>query len=238
MKIIMVKIPEEAYNKLIEKARSQGYVMLTDYVRDLLLREAGFGEVVEKPTEKPEVDVDEVVSKAVSRAERKIMDLVNPFTAKVDEIARRLGEVLERIESLEEEVKKVKEELGKVKEQAAHISAQPSPPRPRKSAIDRLREQGAVFESDVKWLRDRDAFFDRLEREGAVIITVAGERVALDPGFWEKFKSKVAEITTTDEEQIKLMLSRVEMRLFEKLKRAGLLYYDATAKAWRLTATT
>jgi outer membrane murein-binding lipoprotein Lpp len=162
--------------------------------------------------------------------------MINPWTGKIDQVSARLAEIVERLDALEEKVKNLEEELRAVKEQATRpLATERRETRVvrRRSAIERLREQGVVFEHDVQWLRDRDAFFERLRREGAVILEVGGERVAVDPSFWENFKDKVEKLPTANDEEIKVLLRDTEYQLFRKLKESGLIYFDANKRAWR-----
>lgn len=167
-----------------------------------------------------------------SRIDRRVQDLINPYTARVDEVLRRIAELHERIENLEERVKQIEE----------RIREQKTPPRQlqpyqekRKTGIERLKEQGVVFESELYRLRNRDAFFDYLARSGAKIIEAKGERIAVDPEFWEKFTIKLLEeISTSNEDEIKILLTKQEYRLFQKLKESGLLYYDSISRKWKL----
>ena len=178
------------------------------------------------------------------RLERRIQDMINPWTAKVDSLSSKLAELVERLEALEEKVN----ELEHRRE-----AAPPQPPiqrerggghgyqavggqerrTRRRSAIERLREQGVVFEHDAQWLRDRNAFFERLRREGALVFEIGGERVAVDPEFWERFREKLAELPTANDEEARFLLGKQHYDLFRKLKEAGVIYFDAGEKRWK-----
>ncbi len=167
-----------------------------------------------------------------SRIDRRVQDLINPYTARVDEVLRRIAELHERIENIEGRVKQIEERIREQKIPSRQL--QPYQEK-RKTGIERLKEQGVVFESELYRLRNRDAFFDYLARSGAKIIEAKGERIAVDPEFWEKFTIKLLEeISTSNEDEIKLLLTKQEYRLFQKLKESGLLYYDSISKKWKL----
>jgi len=263
-RLVAVKIPDDVYKELERRAREAGYTLVSDYVRDIILRELGragislrgleerltrleegdltprlyerileivksvLAESIEKTlTSSNVIEVKgDVVDKVVQRVERKVMDIINPFTAKVDNVASKLADLIERIEILEERVKKLEEEFKRVREQAIQKHH-------RRTAIDRLKERGVVFESELRWLRDRDAFFERLRRDGAIILDVKGERIAVYPSFWSKFKDKVEKLPTAIDDEIKVLLRDVEYKLFSKLREAGLVYYDASKRAWK-----
>ncbi len=266
-KVIAIRVPEDVYREIVERAKREGYELISDYIRTLILRELGRtppplikdldrrlskleeGELTPKlydriwklvlsaleehgvsgltaETIKP--ILEEWLKSLLARIDRRVQDLVNPYTARIDELMRKIAELYERIEQLETELKEIKK---KISEQRPPYTARKAE---RKTGIERLREQGVVFESELGRLRNRDAFFDYLSRQGAKIISVRGERVAIDPEFWEKFKRKVfEELSTSNEDEIKLLLTKQEYKLFIKLKESGLIYYDSTIRKWR-----
>ncbi len=264
-KVIAIRVSEEVYKEIVERAKREGYELVSDYIRTLILRELGRtppplikdldrrlskleeGELPPKLYDRiwklvlsaiEEQGVSDLTAESLkpilekwlesllARVDRRVQDLVNPYTAKVDELMRKIADLYERIEQLEAEIKDFKKKLS---EQRSYTSRRTE----RKTGIERLREQGVVFESELGRLRNRDAFFDYLSRQGAKIINVRGERVAIDPGFWEKFKRKVfEELSTNNEDEIKLLLTKQEYKLFIKLKESGLMYYDSTVRKW------
>ncbi len=262
-RLVAFTVPDEVYEELKRRAERKGYALLADYVRSIVMREIGYGDEHEKLRElvreelrrllsehsgeirvEP-IDVDKIMEKIEKRIERKLQDMINPWTAKIDSLQARLAEIQERLETLEEKLKEA-EETRQKREQAPlpapqrHITAGFQERREyhrgrRRSAIDRLREQGVVYEHDVQWLRDRDAFFEKLRREGAVILNLGGERVAVDPEFWRNFKEKIEQLPTANDDEIKILLTSQQYDLFRRLKEAGLIYFDASKKAWRFT---
>lgn len=265
-KVIAIRVSEDVYKEIAERAKREGYELISDYIRTLILRELGRappslikdldrrlgkleeGELPPKlydriwklvlsaleeqganflKVESLKPVLEEWLESLLTRIDRRVQDLVNPYTAKIDELMRKVADLYERIEQLGAEVQDLKKKLS---------GQRPYMPRKteRKTGIERLREQGVVFESELGRLRNRDAFFDYLSRQGAKIINVHGERVAIDPAFWEKFKKKVfEELSTSNEDEVKLLLTKQEYRLFIRLKESGLIYYDSTVKKWR-----
>ncbi len=239
-KLIPVRVPDEVYRELLRRSREEGYTLLSDYVSDLITR-CLRGHAVQQLGDVRRV-VEEVVQnyvrelseeKIIARLERRLQDMLNPWTAKIDSIAARLADVVEKLEAVEERVQKLEEKIKQVEEKAEHPPHTYKAGVRRRSAIERLKEQGIVFESDVQWLRDRDAFFERLRREGAIILNVGGERVAVDKEFWENFVDKVEKLPTPNDEEVKVLLTEQQYRLFRKFKESGLIYYDSTEKRWK-----
>ncbi len=294
MKMVVVRLPDDIYRELEEAARREGYSLVSDYVKRLILQALGKGgpslrdieerlsrlEAGELPTPLYErigsivrsilqeegvssVDVEGLAEKLEKRVERRIHDMINPWTGKVDRLAQELAGVVERLETLEEEVKKLREEVEKLKEARERVERQPAEQvaaqqprryqphyhahtgfeageerharRRRRTAIEWLHEQGVLFESELTRLRDRDAFFDKLRREGAVVIELPHERVAVDREFWEEFVRRIENLGTTREDEIRVLLGDKMAKLFEKLKSAGIVYFDVKEGRWRLS---
>ena len=258
-RIVAVKLPSDIYEELARRARRRGYSLVSDYVRDIILRELGYSETDLEALVRRVVDERlreaggagggvsrEALQKLVTQLERRLQDMINPWTAKIDSLSTRLADVIERLETLEERVSKLEEQLREQKAAAEtpgpaprvatsfHRGSHGAQPRQRrKTAIERLREQGVVFEHEVQWLRDRDAFFERLEREGAIVMELGGERVAVDPGFWENFKEKLQQLPTANDEEVKILLTQPQYELFKRLKEQGIIYFDTSSKSWK-----
>ncbi len=182
------------------------------------------------------------------RLQRSIQDILNPYTAKVDALARRLADVVSILESLVEKVSSIEESIRKVQEQVQQvITATATPPRPtypyhrerrergRRSAVEILKEQKVMFESDIaSKIKNRDAFFERLKRDGAIILELANERVAVDPSFWEEFRRKVSQLSTNNDDEIARELGTEGLNLLKALTHSAQAYYDATKRKWVL----
>ncbi|NPA05748.1 MAG: hypothetical protein GXO09_06625 [Crenarchaeota archaeon] len=265
-RIVAVKLPDDVYRELEKRAREEGFVLVSDYVKEIIMRELGKGGVslrgVEErlsrleegvlPTKLYERIVEIVRSafaellqsgseptsideaKIMSRIERRVQDLVNPFTAKVDALASRIANLVEKLEDVEERLSRLEEEVKELRKAAKEHAERGYPRRHRMSAIERLKKEGVVFESELGWLRNKTAFFDRLRREGAKVIEAGGERIAVDPEFWQAFVEKLSSIKTSSVDEIKTMLNDKEFRLFMRLREDGLIYFDSTTGAWRL----
>ncbi|GAB6148754.1 hypothetical protein [Stetteria hydrogenophila] len=228
---VLVWFTEEEYARLSREARSAGYETVGDYVRELALKALEAGGA-------PGGDVRRLADAVARRLERVVADLINPFTAKIDEVNRRVAELLEAVEAIESAG-------GEEEPQPLPPPARPARAHARRSTgrasgMDRLHEEGVVFESDLQWLRDPGRFFSKLQSQGARVLTLAGERVAVDPSFWGEFKSKLEGIGVRDLLEAAALL-RAELggnrgaraaRLLEKLAKAGLAYYDEELGHW------
>ncbi len=89
-------------------------------------------------------------------------------------------------------------------------------------------------------MRDPERFFAKLKSSGAKVINLRGEKVAVDPEFWEEFKARVEEIGVRDLAEAAVLV-RTEFggdkgaraaRLLEKLAKAGIAYYDEELGHW------
>lgn len=242
MRTIIIKVDDKVYDELERRARSEGFLTVSDYVRNLILRSLGYVSIEPHPIA-PEHEESAVrrgtaiIEKLITYIERKIHDKINPFTSKIDEVNRKLAEVIERIELLEDKVKTLESKTFSCYEATTPHAEEERErkEKPRRTARDILRDQKVMFESEiVKRIKDRDTFFLKLERSGAKIIEAKGERIAVDPDFWYEFIEKVKTLSTNNEDKIREYLDPIEYKLFNKLRESALIYFDATSRRWNL----
>ena len=255
LKELRLLLPDYLVKRIEEEAKAQGFESVNDYLLHIIRLKVSLSDLVsrveriEKGDLTPElkdsitslissvgareVSVEDLVNKVLLRVERRVFDLINPYTSKIDELGRRIADLVERIEGLESKCASIEQQLTQL--QKVGVEVKGIKERPRKSAIEILKEQKVIFESDlIKKIRNRDMFFNRLERDGAVIIQASGERIAVDPDFWSMFVRKVEDIKLRSEAEVKKRLSKVEYRLFSKLKESALIYYNAVKGSWEL----
>jgi|UniRef100_A0A7J3Z6D9 vacuolar-type H+-ATPase subunit I/STV1 len=230
MKIITIKIDEKLYEELMTKAKEEGLLSVSEYIKVLLMRELGKTKHVE-----PEAKAGVSVDKLIQLLERRLLDKVNPFTSKVDELARKYGELVEKIEAVEEKLKELEEKMSVQQIRKPERVSQGEKQERRKSAIEILHEQKVIFERDIaSRIRDRESFFSKLQREGAKIIEARDERIVVEQAFWNEFAKKVSDLSSQNEDEIRKVLDDIEFRLFKKLKESALLIYNNFTKRWQL----
>ncbi len=291
-KVIKLELPDDVYAELEERAKNEGFALVSDYLREIISRELGkspfnpralesrleklergelppklydaIWQIVEEvlASKLPEtlgsvegasvvqLDEDEIANKVYKKVERKVQELIIPWTQKIDEIARRLADIKEEVDELKEEVKAIKEG-SRESERAPTIrhrerEEQQSPraahrqegrEERRFTAIDRLRMQGAVFEDELRTIRAKDFFFRKLERAGAKILhTEKHGRIAVDPEAWEEFLRVLDESTTGEEEEVLEKLDKEALKkLFMALREEGILIFDSASRRWTIT---
>lgn len=236
---VLVWFTEEEYSRLSAGARKAGYETVGDYVRELVVEALEAGPGRRAPQQDPRALADAVAR----RLERVIVDILNPFTGKIDEVNRRLAELVEALEAHRPAAEEEAEERP-LPAQPARPARSPRAQRGerRESGVERFHREGVVFESDMAWMRSPERFFKKLEAENAVVLDVGGEKVYVAPEFWEEFKRAVSEIGVSDVvEAANLVRARIggdrgsrAARLFEKLAKIGLLYYDEEQGRWVL----
>jgi len=225
---VWVKVPKVVvdlpYNVIEKIVRRYPGSTIEDAVRQFILDIVG-GEVQVIQTQQD-----------LSRIQRLLQDMVNPFTAKVDEVARRLSDVVETLDTLSERVKTLEEEVKSLRVRSeAQVTTQ-QVKEVRKSAIDVLRDQKVMFEKDIaSKIRNRDAFFDKLRREGAVVLEVKGQRVAVEPSFWNEFRMRLESLATNNESEVREKLGKVGYNLLKTLWESGIVYYDSVNKKWKFS---
>ena len=233
MKTIIIKLSDEQYKEIEERARKEGYTLVSDYVKAVLLSS--------QPS--LSLNVNDLVSQISSKLERKVQDLLNPFTAQIEDLKKKTAEIIEKIDEIESKSTKktsIEEEEGNEEKSTRRNLEQSKFEQSRKegerkTAIDILNEQGVVFESELK-LRNTDAFFSKLDREGAKIIYLEKERIALSPEFYNNFVKKLKEIKTPDPEEAASKLDPKEAKLFKKLVSEASVIFDSDGKYWKLLA--
>ncbi|MEM4485166.1 MAG: hypothetical protein QXE13_04915 [Sulfolobales archaeon] len=231
---IRLSISEALYRELVQRAYSENFKSVEEYIISLIQSHLERTTSIEKPSED------------LVRLERKLMDLVNRYTSKVDELAQRISELRDMIDGLSDryndldnrynELRRLIDSIyqsGRGVQRREKTEAREEPHK--KTAIEVLKDQKIIFESSVvSKIRDRDSFFRRLESDGAKIIKLSSERVAVDPDFWSEFMRKIENIKEDSEEAIRKALSRDEYKLFERLKKDGLIAYSTIERKWIL----
>ncbi|MEB3757356.1 MAG: hypothetical protein GSR76_00660 [Desulfurococcales archaeon] len=235
-KVISTVVDEETYKLLKRKAELKGYRLLSDYLRFLIERDLS-----EEEQSSSDIlgELEDLLNKKLSRIERTVADLLNPYTGKIDRIITLVTELKEELEQSRETM--AQQEPASFTQEARQPSEQKKPlvsyrkeqtHPPRKTAIERLKEEGAVYESDLGWLKRPDLFFSKLEREGAIVFEAGEERVAVDPEFLNELKSKLREINIPEAESVEKLLRPQEARLFRLLVDSGRAYFDSVEGGW------
>jgi hypothetical protein len=224
MKVLILKFTDEEYARLEEEARREGYALLSDYVKSRIFYPPNF-----QPQQSQISNVDDIIKKI----ERKVQDMVNPFTAEVEDLKRKIAEISEKLENIES--KPVESESRPRKESfyKSGYKNEQNEQKEKKTAMDYLRDQGAIYESETK-LKNPDLFFDKLEKQGAKVLYTEKERIGVDPKFFEEFSKKISNIHTVDEVEAQKFLNRNEYKLFQKLRSTGTVYFDNATKSWKV----
>lgn len=232
MPIISIKLTNEEFNQLKAKAASKGFENISDYLKSVAMsdqktiQQTSF--LTKEPIEQEALGTKE--KEIIQNITRAVQDIVNPFTAKIDELARSIAELRERIDELEDTFQKVLQQVEEKTEEKKITK-----PTRGSTAIERLSIEGVVFQSDLTWLKNPKAFFDKLKREGAIVIELEGEYIAVDPDFWDKFQSKLASLKERDPAKASKMLPDKMATLFRKLLSGGKLAYDPEENIWRIS---
>jgi len=238
--VLRIQLPREKYEELKRIAEEKGYSLPSDLVKTLI---EGLIEGV------PTGGAPKGVEQEIRRLERRLTDLLNPYTGKLDEILRRLSEIQEALEECQAQPARPYREPGYEQPRPTPRPAQARPrgqwqrqgreERPRRqyrSGIERLKGDKVVTLSDVKWMNMPDKFFEKLKREGAIVFQAGGETVAVDPDYWREFLGLVERYSVRDPEEMARILEEElgerAVRLFNMLVRSGLAYFDEEAGGW------
>jgi len=231
---VKIWLPNEDYAILKKLSEREGYETVSDFIASIISSYVKGSVSVGGPDEKRLYD------NIAKKLERVVVDLLNPYTGKLDDIYRRLAVIQEILESRQAEADTLRDRETRQQRQAVS-RGRTVQQRRGTTAMDRLKEEGVVFQEDLSWLRAPDRFFQKLEREGAIVIDLDGERVAVDPAFWREFTRILPDILVRDPDEasslVEASLGRKHSgRLFLKLVKAGYVYYDEDAGVWTLSS--
>jgi len=209
MKTIILKLSDDEYRKLEEDARKEGFVLISDYIRHILLS-----------------DSVQDNSQSYQKIERKVQDMINPFTQQIDDLKRRLADAIERIDEMEELVKKPSIEGTTEKKKDEEEQTK------KKTIVDILKERKVLYENEMK-ARDPSAIINKLRSTGiARIISTTKGRIAIENEFFDMFIRHTSSIKSKDVEEAASQLQEPERKLFKTLVGVGLIYYDNEKNSW------
>ena len=276
VKYLTLKLSDDVYEELKRKAEEEGYALVSDYVRELILRGMGKGIDVKRLEERLEelesmvneerikeivkevaqdvlaevvqnvepADIDirgaleEALSKLERKFERKLDDMLNPWTQKVDELARRVAELQEKVEELEETINELKQQKEeKVEEKEIEERRVPEKREKKGKLFQIFRERKVYFEGkDLGWAKNKERIIDILVKHGAIKIeTEKWGRILVHPEAWEEFVEALRESTSGSDEEVYERLHDEKLReLFDALRKEGILYFDSSSRVWKL----
>ena len=192
--------------------------------------------------------LDEAISKLERKFERKLDDMLNPWTQKVDEIARRVAELQEKVEELEETVNELKKKEERIEERVERAEREEEHRFERAERAERREKRGGklvqifkerkvYFEGkDLSWAKNKERIIDILVKHGAIKIdTEKWGRILVHPEAWEEFKEALSMAKSGSDEEVYALLKDEKLReLFDALRKEGILYFDSSTKTWRL----
>lgn len=218
---IVIDLDSDTYKKLVDKALSEGYSVITDYVIHVLKNSL-------TPSTQPQaaqVPIDDFFIRLKPRIERIIQDQLNEFMKLLSDVRSKVADLYEKYDQLSQTLRSATGRETTPKYQPSEAK--------RKTGIERLREEKILFESSLPAKINREKFFAYLEREGAVVLKLARERVAIDKEFWSYFRNKVfEEISTDDEEELKRILGVKGYELFKRMRDDLLILFDKKRMKW------
>lgn len=222
MKRIYIEVSDEEYNEIKIRAKSEGYPLVEDYVKSTLMHQ------------RKQEPVD------LTRLERKIQDMINPFTAKIDELARRIAQLEETVSSLGSkqvvhgQVEKriapgMVENRGRNEAEGERTRVQ-GEREVKRSAVEILKEKGYMIGSYDK-LTKPDLFFEKLKSVEAKILKASDKWVAIDKDFYRTFTENLSHIEVSDSAEAEKKLGSAGP-LFRELTKLGIIVYDSSKKRW------
>ena len=258
---VKVRLSRDEYEALKAIARRRGYLTVGELLADTARRLLEGGDLGGLQVAAPGIDEKRLAETVAERLERRLVDLINPFTAKIDEVNRRVAEIIEIIEGAKERPsppehpgeqaaparprgRGYRQHAYEEEEETAAHAAHRRQPRGRGgrggTALERLKTEGVLIASKAPWIKDPEKLFQYLEREGAVVLDLGEEKVAVDPELWERFQEVVEALDVQDSEEAAEIVEEklgtpAGGELFKVLVKTGHLYYDEDRGGWTLT---
>jgi len=93
MKELVIIFSDEEFNELMEKAKKAGFVLLNDYVKYMLTKYVN-------TSQQSQIDISTISG----RIERKIQDVLMPFTSEIDTLKMQIAMVLEKIDEISDNI--------------------------------------------------------------------------------------------------------------------------------------
>ncbi|MCE4615453.1 MAG: hypothetical protein F7C09_00095 [Aeropyrum sp.] len=225
---IKVRLERADYERLKDAAARDGFSNPTDYATWILVNtiRGGFREGLS----------GESAAKIAASIERRIMDLLNPYTGKIDEINLKLSRIIEVLEEGLQPKSQPMMDARPVAQQQGKAGRERF--EQRSGALERLKSEGVLFQEDAGWIRVPEKFFSSLEKRGAVVLKIGEEYVAVDRDYWENFVNTLRSLDVADsieaEKALQAEIGEKAGRLFRKLVRSGLAVFDEDKGMWIL----
>ena len=215
---VKLLIPEDLYSLLDEQAKKEGYSNISEYIVVHLPS-------IVKPDRKPPEELDKLKTKL----ERYLQDELNKRLTILESIRSQVTELYEKVDELTQRIENIE---SSVKEASVK---KPQPTKSYKTGIERLKEEKIVLESELPPRIQRDRLFSYFERSGAVVLKLSKERIAVDPEYWNEFKSNLLNaVSSNREEDIKRALGDKGYKLWKVLHEDNLVIFDFKTKKWKL----
>lgn len=109
MKELVIIFSDEEFNELVEKAKKAGFVLLNDYVKYQLIK-------CNNSAQQPQIDMS-IIS---GRIERKIQDVLMPFTSEIDALKMQIAMVLEKIDEISDNIRETTLTSVKTEKKGSH----------------------------------------------------------------------------------------------------------------------
>ena len=196
---LVIILSDEEYNELVERAKKDGFVLLNDYIKHLLF---GYGE----KSSKSQIDTSVIVN----RIERKVQDLLMPFTSEIDNLKKQIAMVYEKLDEivpnvstsqevwdLSHEEKLETQKKGKEVKETKQFEKDKS--QPQKETKETKERRNEVAQSEKGMEKKKDAM-SVLKDQGVVFESELNLR---NPdALFSKLESEGAKIIMTEKERI------------------------------------
>jgi len=179
-----------------------------------------------------EISVEEVAKitaeKVVAEYTRAIKGLLEEISSKLDQLAFEISELNKSISNLTRKIEQGQRRGGFGLKRASRLSNQA---KILEEALDKYRVI-LGSESKAKLGMSPHRLREVADEIGAVIVEAGGDFAATMPEYLEEFETIMKSARTSDPEEAAEKMG-VYRRLFEALRKAGLVYYSRACGCWK-----
>ena len=156
------------------------------------------------------------------------------LTAEVT-VAEAVRAILAELKQLRQEIEQLRRELSQHKSIDARGRRGSRRSNLADKLLEALSEEGYILASESKEKLGVSPYKLRelAQQTGSRIIPLEGDLAVVDPEAYREFLMLLASATTSDPEEAARRMGRYK-KLFEKLRRSSMVYYDARRGSWRM----
>jgi vacuolar-type H+-ATPase subunit I/STV1 len=203
MKELVIIFSDEEFNELMEKAKKAGFVLLNDYVKYQLMKS-------NSSIQQPQIDMSTISG----RIERKIQDVLMPFTSEIDTLKMQIAMVLEKIDEISDNIHgvaltgskmgkkepRIQKGMKEMHEKSETPQSEKGPGKDLQQAQKEAKEKNEANQTERTTTDKKKDAMSVLKEQGVVLESELNLRNR--DALFSKLEKEGAKIITTEKERI------------------------------------